>query len=309
MIISFQAFSWNCKANELPINDFAQVLTSQRKPIEHRGNRYLYINKSGQYLNGLVVTIKDMRRFCTILQEEGRVRLTAHQLSRNEQVADFNFFIFDMKKCKGMYQYYYHSCSLNAFNVIAKSLYAAFLSHRKNTEIDTHDKDDKDYTKFLERMRKKYAGTLHCAIIERQGAFEERIRRMKDITAIEFEFQSLNVEEVPYAPLFPYLSKSKHTMSFTAGSQTTEKVSSIANWFSTHRMTKAKAVGLDANGEEIVYKLFHDYDKFATLDYDALVPSLSLDKDDAERSINENAIIKRLRAEYEKSSLRMAVER
>lgn len=305
MIISFQAFSWECKAKELPVHSFINVLTSHTKPINYFENRKLYVTTDGSYINGLLLTIKDMRKFCTILNEEGKVKLTAHELRKNEQVADFNFFIFDPVKSRGMYQHYYHSCSLPAFNVIAKSIYNEILKRYKDIEINKHPGSKEDL-KFLAAMRKKYFGTLHWSIIERKGKFEERIRQLRELTAIEFEYKVLETEEQPFEPLYPYLKRAKHTMSFNTGGGAAKKIAAVANWFSEQEMRKAKVVGLDEHGVEVTYKLFNDYDKFATFNYDDLVPSLSLDRDDVENSINNNAVIKSLQQEYADSVIKKA---
>lgn len=307
MLISFQAFSWECKAKELLTDSFLQALTKHKQPIKYLNNRRLYVTDTGKYMNGLLLTIKDMRKFCTIQDDEGHIKLTAHELKKNEQVADFNFFVFDKTSSCGMYQHYYHSCSLPAFNVILKAIYSEILKFRKNKELEENPEKKED-KKFLAYLQKKYAGTMLWSIIERKDNFINRVKLLKELSAIEFEYSVLETEAKPYEPLYPYLKRAKHTMSFKTDEGASQAVATAAEWMSGQNFKKAKAFGLDANGNDVTYKLFNDFDKFATHDYDELVPSLSLDQSNIKDSINNNKIILALQQAYEDAALKHAAK-
>ncbi len=304
MLISFQAFSWVPKSSELPMTSFVDALCKASKPINYR-NRKIYFHKEGGLVNGLVVTVKDMKKFCTLLDDGAQIRLTPHQLGKHEKVADFNFFVFDERNGRGLYQYYHHSCSLLTFNVISRKMYRTKVEHLKKQYLEKHE-DKKDDKKFLLATGKKFAGYLDTSVIERKGAFAERIMTMKDIASIEFEFDSLDFEQTAYAPVAAFIRKARHSVSLVNAGSKAEKVMGTARLFMDNQMRMAKVEGLDKDGHDVIYKMFHDFDRFGQYEYDDLVPALNLDSSNATKSINGNMIIERLRNVYNGSALSQA---
>lgn len=304
MQIYFQAFAWTSKCTELPISAFIQMLTSDAKPIKIK-NRNLYIHKKNGIINGLLITIKDMKKFCKIIRQGGNIKLTAHTLANNENVADFNFFTFDENMGRGLYQYYHHSCALTAFNTIAKMKYRDYLADKKKIELENNQDRAKD-KKYLAKMEERFTGYLQTTIIERKGNFIERVKKMKDISNIEFEFDSLEYEQNEFSPIATHIKKSKHSLTLSQSTSKLDKVAATARLFLDNTMRKARVVGLDEEGNDVAYKLMNDFDRFASFEYDDLVPSLSLDSNDVEASVDENEIIKRLHATYSKSALSRA---
>lgn len=306
MLISFQAFSWSPKSSELTLDSYADALCKVSKPIVYR-NRRIHFHENDGLLNGLVVTVKDMKTFCTLWDDGAQIRLTPHQLNMFEKVADFNFFVFDKKNGRGLFQYYHHSCSLLTFNIIARTLYRARLDRLKQGFIDKND-GKKDDQKFLREVGKKFAGYLDTSVIEKKGSFSERIKTMKDVNRLEFEFESLEFEQSAYAPVAAYIKKSRHSVSLSAEVSKLEKVSGAARLFSENPMKSARVEGLDKDGNDVVYKMYHDFDRFGQYEYDDLVPALNLDSSNAVASINGNRIIERLRQTYLKSALAQAIK-
>ena len=186
MRVNFQAFCLSCTASCLSADEFFGKLSSVGEPFTH-GSRKIYIIKIEDFYAGLVLTIKDMKKFCKIIEEEKTIKVIEHRLNDNESLTEFNFFIYNSKQKSGMYQYYHHSCSLNVFlgSILSKkysqeirdmwSLIRSKLELDGRTEIE------------IRNELKKYIGRLSYSIIERQGSFEERIRKMKELSSIEFE--------------------------------------------------------------------------------------------------------------------------
>ncbi|NGO89257.1 MAG: hypothetical protein GBQ79_06320 [Halomonas sp.] len=75
------------------------------------------------YLLGLVVTLKDQRRLCKAKVQDGELILKTEDLLDEDKLVDFNFFAIRKDTRKGIYQYYYSSCSPNTYGDVCKRIF------------------------------------------------------------------------------------------------------------------------------------------------------------------------------------------
>ncbi|EGY24935.1 hypothetical protein DA2_2876 [Desulfovibrio sp. A2] len=288
MIITFQAFAWEPTCSKLTMDAFLKANITQNGILSN--SRSTYIINEGQHVSGVILTIKDMRKFCKLVRNKQEVNLEIHQLQRNEQVADFNFFTIDSQSGYGMYQHYHHSCSLNTFNFINSKRYDA-----QRRELLRQRLKDIDNDAQKKKIAKSYTGKLEYRIIEREGTFIERVKAMNDVARIEFEFQAIAPEQDTFAPLNPFLRGHKHLLSFLKGARKKNKIRALTTLLTQNPLKKATVTGIDENGNDITYRLMNDFDRFATFEYEDFVPSLRLNHNDVHRSISENRIIAELK--------------
>lgn len=303
MQIKFQAFNLTCTSSILPCNDFFEILSKMSTaPYITRNIYTIKLPHHEDIYAGLVLTIKDMKKFCTLVEKGKVIQVIEHKLNDNESMTEFNFFIFDVKNKYGMYQYYYHSCSLKSFiRTILYRIYNENVRDRLNSK-KTKLEDAGNSEQVIRRKLEEYRGTLHYSIIERRGAFEERIRRMRKLDSVEFEILA-PIDKVfsGFARLTDAFKKQKYTFSFKPEVRTKGWLTdTIAAYFAKNKPTRAVVKGEDAQGEDTVYKLVNDFDSFAEYNYDDLVQSLMLDSSDIEKSISGNDIVKKLIIEYDK---------
>ena len=308
MDITFQAFSWESKANQLSLSSFVDYLSRLQQPFKYKECRLFNVRRQGNTVIGLVITVKSQKKFCTLVTEQNNLTLTAHELRSNERVADFNFFIFDLTKSIGLYQYYHQSCALTNFNILMQSLFYDVLSGKENHEIQATDASQRT-GHFFDRLRRKYAGRLAWSIIERPGVFADRVARMRDISNFEFEFGETGTEGGTFSPLAPYVKRFKHSLAAIQTGSAVEKVSAFAGWIRESHLNKARIIGLDESGTDVIYKLYHDFDMFARYGYDDMVPSLQLDPNNVVQSLLENKIVAELQRVYAATSLSRATIR
>lgn len=300
MKVSFQAFSINCTAKSLPIDTFFDKLSSDTHFSS--GTRRIYTIKLKDFYAGLVLTIKDMRKFCKIVSEKGTIRITEHKLDANESMTEFNFFILNPKHHVGMFQYYHHSCSLNSLlGVSLKKKYGSyqqemFTEKKEQLELDGYS------AKAMKKELEPFRGRMSYSIIERQGSFEDRIRKMREISSIEFEtIEPLEKLFSGFSAISNDINKQRHTLSFKAEARRERRLrDTVAEFVGKKKPVRAVAKGEDEHGAETVYKLLNDFDSFATYDYDNLVPSLMLDQANIHSSISKNKIVSELLSEYNK---------
>ncbi len=308
MDITFQAFSWESTANQLTLSSFVDYLSRLRQPFKYKECRLFNVLRQGSTVIGLVITVKSQKKFCTLVTEQNNFTLTAHELKSNERVADFNFFIFDLSKNIGLYQYYHHSCALTSFNILMQSLFYDVLSGKENSEVQATETSQRAGS-FFDKLHKKYAGRLAWSIIERPGVFADRVARMKDISNFEFEFGETGTEGGTFTPLVPYVKRFKHSLAAIQTGSAVEKVSAFAGWIRESNFNKARIIGLDETGSDVIYKLYHDFDMYARYNYDDMVPSLQLDPNNVAQSMLENKIVAELRNVYAAASLSRATIR
>jgi hypothetical protein len=292
MNISFQAFHWNSSCKPLSAADFLKLIPNNQNAYNY-SNRIIHAIDNGDMWSGLVITVKDAKKFCKIVKSKETIRLQPHQLEDNENVVDFNFFALDKESLYGMYQYYHHSCSLNTFNYIIKKRFneirmQMITSEENNLRSNGHDE------KKIKSELKKFNGTFSHKIVEREGSILSKISTMDDIKKISIEFETIDSIGNAFAPLSGTINKAKHTLSLSKKSPIKTKIHNVVSFFSQNNIKKGTIEGKDQDGYDIIYKMMNDYDKFATYEYDDLVPSLSLDSSDIKNSITTNEISKRL---------------
>ena len=162
MEISFQGFHWDCQSPKFGLPQFLN--RCQRINGKEYRKRLTYFVKNGNLWNGLVLTIKDMRRFVTLKESGQDVTLDAHQLGSDERLADFNFFVLDEKSCFGLYQHYHHSCSLNTFNGIGNHYYHAFRKQLFDKARDECEANGLSKAK-TKQVTDDYRGTFTPSIV------------------------------------------------------------------------------------------------------------------------------------------------
>ena len=300
MKITFQAFRWECNSQALGLEDFLSMLGILNGRMIK--NRVLYIVEDGSLWKGVVLTVKDLKTFTKLVSSQQEIKLGIHELDDSEKIADFNFFIIDKNSGFGLYQHYHHSCSLNLFNVIARNNYRKMKEQMKESEKELLENDSSMSKKDIKLALKRYSGDFIGSIIEREGSFAERVEKLQDAREAEIEFSVLSFNDGAFQAVSTHLKRVKHQLFFLKNTSPLARVSSLASIFKQQSIKKAKVVGIDENGNDIVYRMFNDFDKFATYDYDDMVSELNLNESKMYDSIKQNKIIGELCLVFNKIS-------
>jgi len=298
MKIVFQAFRWTCHSQTFDLKNFLNELNKVNGNTH--GNRISYFLEDGNYWVGLILTIKNMRKFVTLVESKKEIKLDVHELDDNEKITDFNFFVLSQSTGYGLYQHYHQSCSLNTFNYIVRQRYNAI---RKSIFLDAKEKYEKEgkNKSDVKKLMKKYQGIFTPIIIERKGSFVERVKKMNDANFAEIEFAQLDFNNNSLQAIQPFLKTMKFRMSFLKTVPGISKIRSIVDILTTNTDTTKKVTieGVDEHGHDVVYRLFNDFDKFKECDYEDMVPSLSLDKEKFADSIKNNNIVVELKSVFD----------
>lgn len=298
MKIVFQAFTWKWSNPRFPLSNFLNKISGQQVKYD-AGNRRLYFIQDGNFFAGVILTIKNMKKFVTLLDTKSEIILDVHQLNNNENIADFNFFIVNYKTGFGVYQYYHHSCSLNAFNYILSKLYSRSNSEYINSITEELKKQGATESK-IKKEEKQWRSKLTTSIIMKKGSFAEKILQMKDIYGANIEFLEFDILEREFSPLKKELKSVKYALNFNKEKSIRAVLDTLVSIFKKNTLKRATVKGKNELGDDVTYKLFNDFDRFNEFDYDDMVPSLKLDPQNIQQSILNNKIIGELKIAIEK---------
>ena len=289
MKVSVQAFQWESTSKSFSLKNFLEYLASNDKYVND--NRIIFTVKDGEYYLGIVITIKDMKKFTTIMNSADNIKLDVYTLDTKKKMADFNFFIINSEKNFGLYQYYHHSCSLATFNYLMGKRYKERIQSIISSKISELEGKNKS---TINKELKKYRGKLSTKIIVRKGTLIDRVKEMRDIRNTTLEFNTLSTSGNMFQPLTSTLKAVKYNLFFTGGNGL-KKVTDLAQFLSGQSLKKVRVEGIDASGCDVVYKLFNDFDAFDTFEYDDIVESLTIDLKNICKSVSDNKIVVRLK--------------
>ena len=298
MKITFQAFRWDCQCSELTLSTFISYLMSMNG--ERMNNRIFYfVQDNDGFYKGVVLTIKDFKKFTKIVHSNGLLTLDIHTLNQDEQIADFNFFIINSNNSYGMYQYYYQSCSLNNFNVLIKKLYNKYkneLLYSKETELKNKGLTDKQIKMSLKNFNKAFK----YAIIERGGSFIDRISKLREAHDAEIEFDLCDITDDKFVAIKQQTKRIKYKLIFEKTTFQSRIIDNLIELLNKYSVKKARISGVDENVNDTIYKTLNDFDSFACFDYDSLVSEINLNEKEIEASIKQNKTINELILTYNK---------
>lgn len=130
---------------ELTLASFASSLAAVNPgaPDENSSKRLLFLNdlRHPEYCAGLVVTVKDHRTYCELVNSGESLLVKVNELDHGSNLMEFNFFVFNKKTGAGLYQHYHQSCSVNSFGDLAKKRFIDYKKASCQAAIDAAGPD------------------------------------------------------------------------------------------------------------------------------------------------------------------------
>ena len=241
-----------------------------------------------KYFIGVVVTIKDQRRFCELAEEQGKMKIKVVNLKDRQSIMDFNFFVINKDSYLGLYQHYHQSCSIGQFAYLLSKRYREAAEQ----EIDDELEKSKGVTVAIEkRIKKKYAGKLSWDILVRKENLKNILLELQKIKSFEFDFMYLESKEPEYQPLRKTVRKERRKLTFIRNSPINfmaHEISKLANKLDLH---DGRVRGEDLDGITRSIRIMDNPDNYGEYEYDDVALNLNdLDLDD----INSSWVIKEL---------------
>ncbi|MCG7576492.1 MULTISPECIES: hypothetical protein [unclassified Halomonas] len=236
--------------------------------------RHFYFDNTTRdgYLLGLVVTLKDQRRFCKASLDDGELTLKTEDLIGDDKLVDFNFLAIRKDTRKGVYQYYHNSCSANVFGDVCKKIFY------NKKELLIHDEylvlapgeAAYDNSKQYKKAQKKYAGRPKFAILIDSREVDQIIRSYRKVKELDVTFEA--VESPTDAAIAARQLSDSVSLKYRIG--VVEDVENIAQaarqLCNTLGFLRGKAVAEDEFGEERIINLINCPHDFGQEDFDEL---------------------------------------
>lgn len=262
---------------ELSLTSFANSIAAVNPgvPDESGSKRLLFLNDQhhAEYCAGLVVTVKDHRSYCELVNSDGSLLVKVNELDHGSNLMEFNFFVFNKKTGAGLYQHYHQSCSVNSFGDFAKRL---FLEYKKESRQAALDAVGNSATKAKEaEIRARFGNKLAFSVLVRKEALKDLIEEMQRVKAFQYALATPEVPQDEFAPLKPFIRMKSERLTFSVKTPLISVAQAIQAFVSGNHMSRGSIEAVDEDGINRVIKIMDNPDSFGEYDFDDLVPTLN----------------------------------
>lgn len=274
-LLGFRLFT---QAANLDLQSYVKFVKQKHGEARELGahNRLLFIDSthSPKYYVGLLVTVKDQKTFCELVEKSGRLTVKVSELDDDSKLMDFNFFVVNKENGLGLYQHYHQSCSLNTFGSYNSK---RFVEYRDSVVKEKLEKlaEDQRSDKKAENIKKKYKGRLQWEILVRKEKLKELMAELDRIKSFEYSFLSLTADEPEFKPISDYVRRENRRLAFTSGSPVSKIADAVAKFVSSTDIDSGKVTGVDADGIDRVLRIADNPDNFGEYPYDEIAPKIN----------------------------------
>jgi len=291
MKVRVYGFEWQMGSG-IPITEFCSYLKILPGPPET--NKIITFCDLGDYMGGLLISIKNMKAYCQMKVDGGSFTVSPQKLEDNESIADFNYFIIHKETHKGLYQHYHHSLATTSFCNFCRSNYNKLRSSTIYKEIEEAGGKDSLTKRQKKEIYDKYKGTFSYSILLKPDNFTQYVKQMKNIKDFSVEFSSISDQEKAFLPASELSKRVSHKFIFSEESIVDTIKEKILETLDISDTKKANVTGSDIYGEKVSYKMFKDYASFDEFDYNDIIDNVAIDSDNLESSLRGSEIINML---------------
>jgi hypothetical protein len=257
----------------------AHLAANNGKPDQSRAiERRIFLDESTNknYYLGLVVTVKDQKRFCRLENNKGQIKITVENLTGDDKLMEFNFFVINKKNGIGLYQHYHQSCGLNVFGSYLVSHHKLIREKGANEEIEAQTNKEGELSASKERsIKKKYRGRLRFSQLVRKDSLEKILKECKALKAFEYEISALDANLRPGVPLSKYVKKLREKLTFSQVWSVPVLASAIATAVKELSPRNGRVYALNEFDEDVSLRIFDVPDNFGEEDFDEVALKLN----------------------------------
>ena len=294
MKVKFIGFEW-LLGRGISILDLLQDMA--QRPVNADSESFILLDVQSEWSIGAVIRVLDQRRWTQILRVSGKLRITAEELAHNANIAHVNFFVINTLTGRGLYEAYHGGTSLNLFCHQVKEHYKDLKKRRIQGAVKTYLEEGRPGEVAERAARKDFANSFRYALLERQGAFLNRVASLSALKSLSFESVDYAPDEQAYRPLAKHASRISHRFSYgPEGVSPNKVIKALGAAISSLGARGAKVAGIDPSNNEVVYKYMHDVEPFAEHDYDDLVIDVNFSSEMPVSELRKTAVMKELLA-------------
>lgn len=288
MQVRFLGFSLSTDCATLGLDDYVNNIITKHGTAHELGGhkRFLFFNTThtDNYYVGLVVTVKDQKTFCELVNNSGKLIVKVNELDGNSNLMDFNFFVIHKTTGFGMYQYYHQSFALNSFGYLNSQRFSEIRESNIHAEISAIPESLRTTAKE-NSIKKKHKGRLSLEMLVKMEDLKDLIEELGQVKAFEYCFLALTASEPEFQPLKSVVKKERTKLSFFPQTPVKSLASTISNIVNKFNIEDGKVMGADFDGIERVLRITNNPDNFGEYNYDDVAPKInSLDVEEFEKS-------------------------
>lgn len=244
-------------------------------PTENDSKRLLFLNNKHHpdYYAGLVVTVKDHRTYCELVNAGGNLLVKVNELDHNSNLMDFNFFVFHAKTGAGLYQHYHQSCSANSFGNLTQKRFSDFRKSSRKLAVDAAGESITESEK--KKIELQFSNTLKFSIVVRKDALKALIAEMKRVKAFQYALSTPVVDQDAFTPLKSYINMKSERLTFAVKTPINSVADAIEAFVSSTSLQRGRIEAVDEDGIDRVIKILDNPDSFGEYEFDDLVPKLN----------------------------------
>lgn len=218
MLVRSYGFSVTAGNAKVSLDDlFASlVTTSGDEDTSQRNVRRIFVDTTTNkdFVLGLVVTVKDQKTFCELVNAKGNFVIAVSNLKGKNKLMEFNFFVINKNNGLGIYQHYFQSCSPGTFGSYLRTRYRR-LSDKSRDDSIAALKAKGQHTPGKEKeIKAAHAKGLSFALLVHTESLELVLSKFKEIKGFEYEFAAIEPDLVKGAPISNYVKRLRQKVSF-----------------------------------------------------------------------------------------------
>ncbi len=217
------------------------------------------------YWAGVLISFKDHKTFCAL---KDSTRIIIHEAGNDEQLMDFNYFVINKKSFRGLYQTYFHSCSLNQFGIFLKQRYNTQREEKILTEIESKSFPN-SVSKEKAKSKLEYDfGAFRISPEVKEESFQNLIDELDEISSFEYSLHTVQISEDTYTPLKEFAKKTDYRTVFSRDVNLASLVRGIQNFVATRGILKGRVIGYDPEGLQKKIDILENPDFLAEHEFD-----------------------------------------
>lgn len=282
MLVRSYGFSIAAGNSEISLDDlFASlVATSGDEDTSQRNVRRIFVDTktNNDFVLGLVVTVKDQKTFCELVNEKGNFVIAVSNLKGKNKLMEFNFFVINKSNGLGIYQHYFQSCSPGTFGGYLQTRYRRLSEASRDSAIKVLKANRQDTAARIKAIKKSHSKGLIFGLLVHQESLEAVLSRFKEIKGFEYEFSAVEPDLIKGAPISNFVRRIRQKVSFNPRIDVRTLSKAIQRTVDTLKPKSGHVAVLDSiDGEDIPMsvRIADIPEHFGEQDYDAVAGKLN----------------------------------
>ncbi|HDS0961192.1 TPA: hypothetical protein QDZ28_004988 [Pseudomonas putida] len=234
---------------------------------------YVDTTSDADFFLGMIVTIKDQRRFLQLTNGGGALKVKVSDLKGENKLLEFNFFAINKANGLGLYQYYHGSCSPLTFGSYLRSEFREIADTRRDLALGKVEKK-RGSKKIEDNIRRELRPPLEFQQLVRKDNIEAVLERYKKIVSFEYDVVAVDSISQYARPLSGLVRKIRQRVRFNTDSPKETLVRGIAEMMPNVEKNSARVAVLNDDDEPVSIRVIGMPENFGEQDYDVVAEAM-----------------------------------